>query len=197
MTTLVLVRHAEPEADARGRCYGSLDVVLSPAGEEQARRLVARLAAFACDAVVASPRARAVQTAEPFAASRGLTVAVDDALREIDFGSFEGRTYDEIERSEPQLFRQWMESPTTVRFPGGESYGDLRDRATRALDAIRRNHECAVVVTHGGVILAAWLELPEHAIFRLDHSYAGVTVVEWLGEEPVLRLLNGLDSVPT
>src|SRR4051812_39591169 len=104
MTRLVLVRHAEPEEDVRGRCYGTLDVALSPRGREQAQQLARRLQSVECDAVVASPRARAVQTAEPFAAARGLRVQVDDALREIDFGALEGRTYEEIEQSEPPLF---------------------------------------------------------------------------------------------
>lgn len=194
MTRLALVRHAEPEESAHGRCYGSLDVGLSRAGREHAARLAAELAAFGYDAVVASPRVRARETAEPLAAARGLAVTVADDLREIDFGSFEGRTYEEIERTEPELFRAWMETPTAVRFPAGESYGDLRARAVRALDAVRAAHASAVVVTHGGVIragLAGWLELPDHAIFRLDQSYCGVTVVEWVGETPVVRLLNG------
>ena len=59
---------------------------------------------------------------------------------------------------------------------------------------MRTAHESAVVVTHGGVIragLAGWLELPDHAIFRLDQSYCGLTVVEWVGETPIVRLLNG------
>jgi alpha-ribazole phosphatase len=194
MTRLTLVRHAEPEETAHGRCYGSLDVGLSQAGLEHAARLAVELAALDYDAVVSSPRTRARETAEPLAAARDLAVTVADDLREIDFGSFEGRTYAEIEQSEPELFRAWMETPTAVRFPGGESYGDLRVRATRALDAVRAAHESAVVVTHGGVIragLAGWLELPDHAIFRLDQSYCGVTVVEWVGETPIVRLLNG------
>jgi alpha-ribazole phosphatase len=194
MTRLALVRHAEPEEAAHGRCYGSLDVGLSQAGREHAARLAVELAALDYDAVVSSPRTRARETAEPLAAARGLAVTVADDLREIDFGSFEGRTYAEIEQSEPELFRAWMETPTAVRFPGGESYGDLRVRAVQALDAVRAAHESAVVVTHGGVIragLAGWLELPDHAIFRLDQSYCGVTVVEWVGETPIVRLLNG------
>jgi alpha-ribazole phosphatase len=79
-----------------------------------------------------------------------------------------------------------------VRFPGGESYADLRDRALAALDELRRRN--LVVVTHGGVIraaLAAWLEIPDHAVFRLDVRYCGVTVVEWIGDEPIVRILNG------
>jgi hypothetical protein len=46
--------------------------------------------------------------------------------------------------------------------------------------------------------LSAWLELPDHAIFRLDQSYCGITVVEWVADEPIVRLLNGgpFGSVP-
>ena len=191
MTTLVLVRHAEPVADARGRCYGTLDLELSPAGHEQSGALAGRL--DPPDAIVASPRLRAVQTARPVAELHGLEIEIDDRLRELDFGDFEGRTYEEIERCEPELFRAWMTSPTTVQFPNGESYSDLRVRATAALDEIRMQHAHALVVTHGGVIragLASWLELPDHAIFRLGQRHCGITIVDWFGDEPVVRALN-------
>jgi broad specificity phosphatase PhoE len=120
-------------------------------------------------------------------------VETDDRLRELDFGRFEGRTYEEIERDHPALYARWMQAPTTVRFPGGESYADLQARVTPALDEIRARHACPLVVAHGGVIraaLAAWLELPAHAIFRLGLDYCGVTIVEWLGQEPIVRQLN-------
>lgn len=189
MSRLVLVRHAEPVPDARGRCYGRLDVELSERGREQAAALGATLRDEPVDLVVSSPRRRALQTA----AALGRPVEVDERLCELDFGDFEGRTYEELEGDEPELFRSWMSSPTTVRFPNGESYADLRARATAALADVRARAESAVVVTHGGVIragLAAWLELPDRAIFRLDQRYGGVTVVEWLGDEPVVRVMN-------
>jgi alpha-ribazole phosphatase len=190
VSRLLLVRHAEPTPDVRGRCYGTLDVELSADGREQAAALGDALRDEPIDLVVSSPRLRAVQTA----AALGRPVEVDDRLCELDFGDFEGRTYEELERDEPELFRAWMSSPTTVRFPNGESYADLRARATAALADVRARAECAVVVTHGGVIragLAAWLELPDHAIFRLDQRYCGITIVEWLGDEPLVRVLNG------
>lgn len=193
MSRLVLVRHTEPEEDARGRCYGRLDVGLSPAGLEHAARLVEELAGFAPDAVYTSPRRRAIDTAGPIAAARGLAPVVDERLRELDFGDFEGRTYEEIERAEPELYRAWMDTPTEVRFPGGESYDDLRRRAVAACDAIRGRHATSLVVTHGGVVRAAvatWLELPAASIFRLDQSYGGVTVVDWLDGTPLVRVLN-------
>jgi len=194
VSTLLLVRHAEPEEDAHGRVYGSLDVGLSAAGREHALRLADALARFDFSAVYTSPRRRAVETAAPVAASRGLDPLVEQDLREIDFGALEGRRYEEIERTEPEVFRAWMETPTTVRFPGGESFDDLRVRALRALEAIRARHRAAVVVTHGGVVragLGAWLGMPAHAIFRLAQDYCGLTVVEWIDETPIVRLLNG------
>ena len=198
MSRLILIRHAEPVDDAHGVCYGSLDFGLSPAGREHARRIVTALDDIAYGAVYASPRCRARETAEPLAVARGIDVAVDDDLREIDFGDFEGRRYEEIEAAEPELYRTWMESPTTVRFPGGESYADVSVRALRAFERIRTAHQCAVVVTHGGVIragLAAWLAMPGDAIFRLGQSYGGLTVVDWLEDVPLVRVMNS-ESVP-
>jgi alpha-ribazole phosphatase/probable phosphoglycerate mutase len=193
VSTLVLVRHAEPVDDLRGRCYGSLDVDLSERGRTQARELAGRLT-DPYSVVYASPRVRAVETAKPLAAARDVPVQIDERLREIDFGAFEGRRYDEIERAEPELFRAWMETPTQVRFPGGESFADVRERALAAFSDIRDAYECAVVVAHGGVIragLASWLGMPDEAIFRLAQRYCGISIVDWAGETPVVRLLNG------
>jgi alpha-ribazole phosphatase len=193
MSRLVLLRHTEPEEDSRGRCYGSLDVGLSPDGLEHAERLANDLAGLAFDAVYTSPRQRALDTAARISAAQGLVPEVDDRLRELDFGILEGRLYEEIERSEPKLFRAWMETPTEVFFPGGESYDDLRRRAVTACDEIRGRHRCALVVTHGGVVRAVvseWLSIPAAAIFRLDQSYGGQTIVDWIEEAPILRVLN-------
>jgi alpha-ribazole phosphatase len=188
VSRLLLVRHCEPEEDARGRCYGSLDVGLSEAGLRNAHELTTRLDGF--DAVWTSPRLRARQTAAALAAP----THVDDDLRELDFGAFEGRTFDEIAASEPEIYRAWMETPTQVRFPGGESYADLKRRAVRSLERIWAEHDAAVVVTHGGVIragLAAWLGMPDEAIFRIDVRYGGVTVVERVADTPIVRMVNG------
>ena len=192
MSRLILVRHCEPEEDSRGLCYGRLDIGLSDAGREHAKRLAAGLARLEWDAVYASPRVRARETAHAVAAARD--VLVDEGLRELDFGELEGRSYDEIAASDPELYRAWMERPTTVRFPGGESFAELKIRALEALDRIRAAHESAVVVTHGGVLragLAAWLAMPDEAIFRLDQRYGGVTIVDCLDGVPLVRLMNG------
>jgi len=194
VSRLVLVRHCEPEEDARGLCYGRLDIGLSPAGRAHAERLAPALATLQWEAVYTSPRRRACETAAALAAARGLEPLLDESLRELDFGELEGRSYDEIAATDPELYRAWMERPTTVSFPGGESFADLKARALAALDRIRAEHEAALVVTHGGVLragVAAWLAMPDEAIFRLDQRYGGVTIVDWQEGVPLVRLLNG------
>jgi alpha-ribazole phosphatase len=196
VSRLILVRHCEPQEDARGLCYGRLDIGLSDAGREHANRLGTALRRHQWDAVYSSPRLRARETA--VAVNRD--VLIDDDLREIDFGELEGRSYDEIAATDPELYRAWMDRPTSVRFPGGESFAELKVRALEALDRIRAVHEAAVVVTHGGVLrggLAAWLGMPDEAIFRLDQRYGGVTIVDWLDGMPLVRLMNGEPYVTT
>jgi broad specificity phosphatase PhoE len=116
-------------------------------------------------------------------------------LREIDFGVFEGRTFDEIAASHPDVYAEWMREPTSVRFPGGESFVGLSERATREITRIRREHEggSVSVVTHGGVIravLAEILGVVGPTIFRIDQSWGGISRVEWAGGEPIIRSSN-------
>ncbi len=200
MTRLVLVRHAEPDQSALGRCYGRLDVPLSLAGRAQAEELGASLAGLSPAAVYASPLARALETARPIAAAFGLEPVVHDGLRELDFGELEGMRYEEIAAERPALFRAWMERPAEVRFPGGESLAELRARSLAAVDEIRDRHEGQIVavVSHGGVlrvVLADALGLPDGALFRLHQAYGGVSVVDWVEGTPVVRAVN-LYSAP-
>jgi alpha-ribazole phosphatase len=192
---LILVRHAEPEESARGRCYGSLDVALSEEGRAQSERLAALLAREPVARVVSSPRLRALETARPIAAAHGLEAEPLEALRELDFGRLEGRTYDEIAASEPELYARWMETPTEVRFPGGEGYADLHERVVDGVRRLRRLHakETVVAVAHGGVVRAAVadaLGLPHEHIFRLAVDTASLTRIAWLEDAPVLLRLN-------
>jgi alpha-ribazole phosphatase len=196
-TRLVLVRHAATDDSYAGRCYGRLDVGLSPEGRRQARALAAALADVSLAAVYSSPLARAVETAAPIAAARGLAPVRDERLRELDFGELEGLSYEEIRTERPELFRAWMESPTSVRFPKGEGFADLRARVLPAVEELRERHEgeAVAVVTHGGVVravLADALGLEDGAVFRLGQAHGGVSVVDWVEGAPVVAAVNAV-----
>lgn len=193
--TIVLVRHGRPAREAEGRCYGKLDVGLHAEGREQVRTTARALAEVAIVAIYASPRVRAAESAELLANPRGLPIQIDARLAEIDFGAFEGRLYEEIERAHPELYREWMEHPTRVRFPGGEGFVDMQRRVLAAFDELSRRHagEAIAIVSHGGVariIAAHVLGMPDEHLFRLGQAYANATVIDTFDGYPVLRRLN-------
>jgi alpha-ribazole phosphatase len=195
VTTVLLIRHAEPAAWATHLCHGTLDVPLSDEGVIDARRIADHLRGARFDAVYSSPLGRAVATASAVAGAHGLTAVVRDDLAEIDFGAFEGRAFDEIAASHPDLYARWMREPARVRFPGGESFEDLRARVIEAITRIRRDHEggSVAVVTHGGVIravIADVLRLDAGMIFRIGQSWGGMSLVEWVGDDPIVRSIN-------
>lgn len=195
VTRLLLCRHAEVDARMRGRICGSLDPGLSASGRRGAAALASALAQLEPTAVYSSTRRRAVETAAAVAAGARLEVVALPELGEIDFGALEGLTYDEAATRYPDAYRAWMEEPARVRFPGGESYADVRARTERALGRILGRHEgeTVAVVAHGGVVrvaLAGFLGLTGDAAFRLDQRHGAVNVVDWLGGRPLVRLVN-------
>lgn len=138
MTTLLLVRHGETDWNAQRRWQGNADVPLNERGREQARRLADSFVEDGVDAIYASDLARARETAEILAARLGLPVVVDPDLREIDVGSREGLTGEEVG------VREW----------DGESKEAHRDRTLRALARIVAGHPGSrvLVVAHGGTL---------------------------------------------
>ncbi len=138
MTTLLLVRHGETDWNAERRWQGHTDVPLNERGREQARRLAASLAGGGVDAIYSSDLTRARETAEIVAGRLGLPVVIDSDLREIDVGSREGLTGEEVG------IREW----------DGESKEAHRDRTLRSLARIVDGHPGSrvVVVAHGGTL---------------------------------------------
>jgi alpha-ribazole phosphatase len=199
-TRIVLCRHAETDETGRGRLCGALDVGLSAHGREQAVALAGALAALPVTALYTSPHRRAVETARPLAEALAVEAVELLALREIDFGSADGLTADELCVRHPAVYDTWVTTPTTVRFPGGESYEELRARCTAGLSDIVSRHEggTVVAVSHAGVVralLASCLQMPDEALFRIDQRYASVNVVDWHDDgTPIVRLLNGAGS---
>lgn len=155
MTQLILVRHAATAWTGRRYC-GRSDPWLSPEGRRSADALAASLAGTlqAPVRIVSSPRRRARQTARAIAgAVAGAEVVVDPRWAEADFGRMEGRTFDGIERADPDLARRLAAGDPSIDWPGGETAAALEARVMAALEDVDRWLAAGlsvVVVSHGG-----------------------------------------------
>jgi broad specificity phosphatase PhoE len=137
VTTLLLVRHGETDWNAEGRLQGQTDRPLSGYGRRQARQLAEELEGEQLEAIYSSDLARARETAEIVGERLGLPVELDPDLREKDWGTWEGLTAVERDRTEF----------------AGESTEAHQERMLRALERISELHPGTgrvLVVTHGG-----------------------------------------------
>jgi probable phosphoglycerate mutase len=153
-TPILLIRHGETVWNRSGRVQGWQDSPLSAAGRAQAQALAARLAVDRVERLISSDLGRAQETARPIAARLGIPVELDPALRERNYGIFEGRTHVEIERDHPTEYATFIGRDPTYAIPGGESADEFAARVLPALERIAAT--CAggrvAVVTHGGVL---------------------------------------------
>lgn len=194
-TRLYLLRHAEVEERYHRVFGGRIDMELSAHGHRQAQSLAAHLQRVSFDAIYASPMKRAQQTLAQLIAQRSLTAVVLDELREVDFGSWTGLTWDEVrERFQTSPFR-WLDQLEQGLIRDAEPASGFRERVDAGLRKMlsAQPEKAIAVVCHGGVIrmlLAILLDLPlqKMAVFEID--YASVTVVQHGPSKTEVQLLN-------
>ena len=107
MKTIYLVRHAETTWNLEGKVQGSRDTPLSIDGLAQTVKTVAFLSALRFDTIFTSPLTRARAIAEPVGVNLGISPIVVPELREIEFGGWEGHTWNEIEAMYPATLAAW------------------------------------------------------------------------------------------
>jgi probable phosphoglycerate mutase len=137
MMRFILVRHGHVEGIEPERFRGRADLSLTKQGEGQAQALAARIAAgWQSTQIYTSPARRCVATAAPIGKACNLEPRVLDELNDIDYGAWQGRSYEEAKAADPNLFGTWFVTPQRVRFPNGESLQDLLARSADALRVI-------------------------------------------------------------
>ena len=182
MKTTYLVRHAETTWNLEGRIQGSRDTQLSPDGLAQTEKTVAFLSTLPFDIVFTSPLARARAIAEPVAASLGILPIVVPELREIEFGDWEGHTWDEVGAMFPATMAAWELKSPEARPDGGESLADVGDRARKVRLMLESNlGQLVLVVAHGGfnrVLMSVLLDLPPSKSDNSTQPNASISVFE-------------------
>ena len=195
MTKFFLIRHASCSGLGLTLWGRTAGITLDSKGELEAQRLVDRFKDVKLDAIYSSPMERALQTAEPLARSARLEVQVTQALNEIDFGEWTGKTFEELSSDDVWRLFNTRRSVTTI--PGGESFLEVQNRIVKELNAIAGRHAegRVAIVTHADVIRAAvvsFCAIPVDLIDRIEISPCSVSVVAIDEENVTLLTINNM-----
>jgi broad specificity phosphatase PhoE/ribonuclease HI len=195
-TKLVLLRHGQTELSVDRRYSGRGNPGLTDLGRRQAGAAAARLADRpAPAAIISSPLARSWDTAQAVASATGAELTGHDGLIETDFGDWEGLTFTEAARRDPELHRAWLSDPT-VPAPGGESFHQVHQRVRRTRDDLITKYGGATILIVSHVtpiksILRMALDAGPSLLYRLHLDLASLSVAEFYPDgNASVRLVN-------
>jgi len=192
---LLLIRHGQTHWNFTRRFQGHSDIFLNENGIQQAVALGERLASRRIDAVYASDLQRAHETARLVAQRHACEVRADPRLRELNFGAWEGLTYEEIKAGYPALIADWETGRHETAPPDGETLTQLAARAKPALDEIRAKHadQTVLLVAHGGTLQALFclaLDVPISKYWQFRFSHASFTEIAFYPHGAIVNVLN-------
>ena len=160
-----MVRHGQTAASRENRFSGSSDPPLTAFGEAMAEAFARAYASLKWEAIYTSPMLRTRQTADALCRLTDVQPTVEDGLKEIDYGEWEGLRQDEVKERWPEAFEHWADDVASRGTPGGETAFHVAARAMRVVEGIRSRHE------RGNVLLVshkATLRVITCALLGLD-----------------------------
>lgn len=192
---LILVRHGS-HAEIGRVLSGRSEIALSAEGRAEAQAVARSLALDPVRAVLASPRRRAAETAEPIAIQHGLRAETTPALDEVDFGQWTGRSFADLE-DDPD-WRRWNSARSLARAPAGESMVQAQARVVGLVDRLTAGRPDGAIVLVGhaeplralllfalGLSLDAWsrVAVDPGSVSRLVFNGVGLCVTSG-GQKP-------------
>lgn len=181
--TLHLLRHGEPVLP--GRMLGRTDIPATSAG---IAACVAKGKGLDFDAIVSSGLLRTAACADAIAVSRGMSAAVDERWRELDFGAWDGLATAEID---PAALERFWDDPDRNPPPNGDRWSAMVARVAQAIEAVTST---TLVVTHGGAMRAALSSLcglDFRQVWAFDFPYAALlSIRRWRGPPPTAQIIR-------
>ncbi len=193
---LILLRHGDIGEPYHGRYIGSTDLPLTEMGRQQAEDLAELIRRENPGRCFCSPLRRCRETADVLSRAAGLNFETDPDLREIDFGQWEGMSFDEILAAFPEHVRRWN-TFDLFTFPGGETVESFLARMRRAARRMAEDPADTVLAcTHGGVIrnlICYFLGMQPRQYLLFAVKPASLTTIELFEGNGILTGLNETD----
>tara|TARA_R110000850_G_scaffold83214_2_gene178652 strand:- start:215 stop:778 length:564 start_codon:yes stop_codon:yes gene_type:complete len=171
-----LIRHTRPEIPS-GICYGQTDIPLKDTFPAESKLVLSKLPKF-FDTVFTSPSMRCLKLANLI--SSGGTLKQDSLLKELNFGDWEMKAWDDIPKEE---LNPWMSNFVTHKVPNGEAFSDLIQRVDSFLEQLKNiGQKQVALVCHAGIIramLVKALNIPSENAFRLSIDYGSVSKLSY------------------
>lgn len=200
-TRILLIRHGRVAWNAKSAYTGWTDVPLDECGREEAALVAQRLKTVNLAAVYSSDLCRARNTAEIIASQHPLGVEIEPNLKEVNYGEWEGLSIDEVKNAYGEVFyKSWADDPERVRIPGGETFGELRDRAVPAIKRIASLHPGGIVaiVAHRSVnrvLICHWLGLGVNSYKKIEQYNGAINSIAFRGNPAAIETVNDVCHV--
>jgi len=201
---LILIRHGESEGNARRKFSGFQNVNLTEKGIKQAERLAFRLSKVSVDEVYCSDLKRARDTAEIIFKDRGLQIITNPNFREINFGAWEGYTFEEImaQYGKNTEIKLWMSKlQEEINIPGGESFLDFNQRVMSELNKILEKNRkegtdrTISLICHGGtirIILCNALKINLKYMWNIEQHPTALNIIHYYDQQVFVNLINDI-----
>ncbi len=196
-TRLFLVRHGEVVSQGHGKFLGFTDLALSLRGKRQIQSLAEHLKGISLDRAYASDLKRAVDSARSICRGRAIKPVIRPAFREMNMGDWDGKSWDEVKKENPEIKALFFYDLKNFYFPGGENWIQFRGRVLQGLKILLKENQGKdiLLVAHAGVnriILARALGLRFKNMFFMDQGYACLNIIECYGNSFKVILMNGI-----
>lgn len=192
MSCLVFIRHGVTELNKRGIYFGHLNPSLSDDGIEQLEKTKNILKNIDYDIIYSSGLKRASETAQ-IINIKGKEIVLDERLKELNFGIFEGYSYKELQEIYPSELEKSEKNWKQYNYITGESVEELQKRAVEFVEEVKIEKCVKVIVTHWGVInsiLSYYFSNGLDSYWKFDVKNGGVVIIEFVDNFPILKGLN-------
>lgn len=196
MSEIYLIRHGRTAWNKEKRFRGRYDVPLDEQGRREARLTAEALEDVALGRVYSSALSRAMETAEIVRGKRDVRIVPMAAFEDIDYGEWTGRLDSAVRKEFPEAHELWLREPDSMRFPGGESLAQVRERAVAGLRQVAEMcaGERVAIVSHRvvlKVLLASLKGLPDSCFWAIEVDTGSITRLHT--ERATLRIVEEND----